>query len=90
MKKVIVFAWLLVLASCKKEEVKVTPPPPPVVDCNCGLITLVDWVYNPSTQNQGANLYVKNNCSGNTIIYSKSFDIYSELAGDTTCLGHQW
>jgi hypothetical protein len=90
MKKVILIASLLVLASCKKEEVTPVNVPAPVVDCKCGLIYLVDWVYNPGTQSQGANLYIKNNCSGNTIIFSKSFNIYSELAGDTTCLGFEW
>lgn len=82
MKKVILIASLIVLASCKKEEP--TPTPTPVVDCNCGEITYVDWV------SQGVKLYVKNNCSGNTIIFTKTTDIYSQLLGDNFCSFSAW
>jgi hypothetical protein len=89
MKNVILFASLLVLISCKKEKVE-PEPPTAVIDCKCGEITYVDWVYIPATQSQGVNLYVKNNCSLNTIIFTKSTDIYSQLLGDTFCHSSTW
>tara|TARA_R110000868_G_C10331515_1_gene714259 strand:- start:48 stop:317 length:270 start_codon:yes stop_codon:yes gene_type:complete len=89
MKKVILIASLLVLASCKKEKVEPVATTP-VVDCKCGEITYVDWIYVPSTQSQGVNLYVENNCSGNTLIFTKTNDIYSQLLGDTYCHNSAW
>lgn len=90
MKKVILIASLVVLASCKKEKEEPAPAPTSVVDCKCGEITYVDWVYSPQTQGQAVNLYVTNDCTGNTFIFSKTQDIYSQLLGDQYCHSQTW
>lgn len=89
MKRVILIASLIVLASCKKEKISETSNG---LDCKCGIVTNVEFVSGP-----GYAYFQKtarNQCSNNnkiiTIVWAQTVGADNVKVGDYVCTAETW